>query len=136
MANDVPRALDRHGERPEVVLRARRRSPFTFNVAYADDKNIAIVLGRRLPIRDKRVDPRLPTKGTGKYEWKGFLPVANATRSSATRRGALVNWNNKPGQDSARPTTSGPTGRSTACRCCKAGIDAKPTHDLASVSAR
>ena len=25
----------------------------------------------RLPLRDPRVDPRLPTNGNGKYEWRG-----------------------------------------------------------------
>src|SRR5205823_1503213 len=52
---------------------AAATSPFTFNVAYADDKNIATYSAGLLPLRDKRVDPRLPTKGTGQFEWKGFL---------------------------------------------------------------
>ena len=58
------------------VLRAAATSPFTFNVAYADDKDIATYSAGLLPIRDPRVDPRLPTKGTGEYEWKGFLSAA------------------------------------------------------------
>ena len=51
-------------------------SPFTFNVGYADDRDIAMYSAGRLPKRDARVDPRLPTKGTGSYEWKGFLSKA------------------------------------------------------------
>ena len=41
------------------------RSPFTFNVGYADDKDIAMYSAGRLPLRDPRVDPRLPTNGNG-----------------------------------------------------------------------
>src|SRR4051794_34691734 len=48
-------------------------SPFTFNVGYADDRDIAMYSAGKLPKRDSCVDPRLPTKGTGEYEWKGFL---------------------------------------------------------------
>ena len=55
------------------------------------------VLGRaRCRCATRGVDPRLPTKGTGEYEWKGFLR-RRSTRSRSTRRAAmLVNWNNRP----------------------------------------
>ena len=53
--------------------RRSRSSPFTFNVPYVDDKHIAYFSAGLLPMRDKRVDPRLLTNGNGNYEWKGFL---------------------------------------------------------------
>ena len=57
----------------KTFIKTMARSPFTFNTGYADDRDIAMFSAGRLPKRDKRVDPRLPTKGTGQYEWKGFI---------------------------------------------------------------
>ena len=71
-------------------------SPFTFNVGYADDRDIAMYSAGRLPKRDSRVDPRLPTKGTGEYEWKGFLSKAQHPFQVNPPSGTLVNWNNRP----------------------------------------
>ena len=62
-------------------------SPFTFNVGYADDRDIAMYSAGRLPVRDTRVDPRLPTKGTGEYEWQR-LPEGASTRTRSTRPAA------------------------------------------------
>ena len=46
---------------------------FTFNWSYVDNKNIALFSSGRLPIRPKKLDPGLPTLGTGQFEWQGFL---------------------------------------------------------------
>ena len=54
-------------------LKAASLTPQTFNSFYIDDKNIAMYTAGLLPIRNKNVDPGLPTLGTGKYEWTGFL---------------------------------------------------------------
>ena len=54
-------------------FKAASLTPQTFNSFYIDDKNIAMYTAGLLPIRNKNVDPGLPTLGTGKYEWKGFL---------------------------------------------------------------
>jgi acyl-homoserine lactone acylase PvdQ len=72
------------------------QSPFTFNVAYADNKHIATYSAGRLPLRNPHVDPRLPTKGTGEYEWTGFLSAKAHARQADPKTGLLVNWNNKP----------------------------------------
>src|ERR1044071_4458254 len=44
----------------ETFRRALASSPFTFNVGYADDKDIAMYSAGRLPVRPRSVDPRLP----------------------------------------------------------------------------
>ena len=56
----------------ETFRSAMASSPFTFNIAYADDRDIAMYSAGQLPVRNPRVDPRFPTKGTGEYEWRGL----------------------------------------------------------------
>src|SRR3954462_14919583 len=113
---------------------AAATSPFTFNVAYADDKNIATYSAGLLPIRDKRVDPRLPTKGTGKYEWKGFLSANGHPHQANPPSGKLVNWNNKPAKGFGSSDSEWSYGSIHRVQMLNAGIDAKQTHDLASVT--
>ena len=113
---------------------AAATSPFTFNVAYADDKNIATYSAGLLPLRDKRVDPRLPTKGTGKYEWKGFLSANGHPHQANPPSGKLVNWNNKPAKDFGSSDSEWSYGSIHRVQMLNAGIDAKQTHDLASVT--
>jgi acyl-homoserine lactone acylase PvdQ len=112
---------------------AAATSPFTFNVAYADDKNIATYSAGSLPIRDPRVDPRLPTKGTGQYEWKGFLKPSAHPHEANPKSGSLVNWNNKPAADFGASDSEWTYGSTQRVQLLKAGIDARPQHDLASV---
>jgi acyl-homoserine lactone acylase PvdQ len=112
---------------------AAATSPFTFNVAYADDKNIATYSAGFLPIRDKRVDPRLPTKGTGQYEWKGLLSANGHPHQANPPSGKLVNWNNKPAPGFGSSDSEWAYGSIHRVQMLNAGIDAKQTHDLASV---
>jgi acyl-homoserine lactone acylase PvdQ len=115
-------------------FKAVGRSPFTFNIAYADDKHIAAYSAGKLPIRNKNVDPRLPTKGTGQYEWKGFLAASKHPRQVDPPSGMLVNWNNKPapGWGAADDNwTYGPTHR---VQMLLAGLAGRQQHDLASVT--
>jgi acyl-homoserine lactone acylase PvdQ len=113
---------------------AAATSPFTFNVAYADDKNIATYSAGALPIRDKRVDPRLPTKGTGQYEWKGFLSANGHPHEANPASGKLVNWNNKPAPGFGSSDNEWSYGSIHRVQMLNAGIDAKQQHDLASVT--
>jgi acyl-homoserine lactone acylase PvdQ len=113
---------------------AAATSPFTFNVAYADDKNIATYSAGLLPIRDKRVDPRLPTKGTGKYEWKGFLKADAHPHEANPASGKLVNWNNKPAPGFGSADSEWSYGSIHRVQMLNAGIDARQQHDLASVT--
>lgn len=76
------------------------------NVNYAgSDKRIAIMHAGHIPIRPEGLDPRLPTPGTGEYEWQGFvkdLPIV-----VDPEQGYLHAWNNKP----TAGTTYGDTSR-------------------------
>jgi acyl-homoserine lactone acylase PvdQ len=78
-------------------IKAMRRSPFTFNAAYADDRNIAMYSTGLFPIRAKGVDGGLPTNGNGSYEWRGFASTRLHPQGINAKDGTLVNWNNKPG---------------------------------------
>ena len=46
-----------------------------------------------LPIRNEKVDPGLPTLGTGKYEWTGFLDKAGHPQGIDPADGTITNWN-------------------------------------------
>lgn len=118
-----------------TFLRAAARSPFTFNAAYADDRDIAMFSAGRLPRRDPRVDPRLPTKGTGEYEWRGFLPASAHPQQINPTGGALVNWNNRPAPGFGSADDQWDFGPVHRVDLLDAGIAARPVHDLASVTA-
>jgi acyl-homoserine lactone acylase PvdQ len=69
---------------------------YTFNWFYADDRDIAYFESGLLPQRDPRVDPDLPSWGSGEYEWRGWLPFAAHPHAVNPPAGYLANWNNKP----------------------------------------
>ena len=69
---------------------------FTFNWFYADDKDVAMYSSGRLPVRHPHVDIGLPTWGTGRYEWRGFLSADKHPHGTAPADGTITNWNNKP----------------------------------------
>ncbi|MCB0863710.1 MAG: penicillin acylase family protein [Solirubrobacterales bacterium] len=79
---------------PKSFFEAASKTPQTFNSFYIDNKNVALYTSGKLPIRDKRVDPGLPTKGTGQYEWKGFLSKSGHPHGKNPKSGMMVNWNN------------------------------------------
>jgi len=68
---------------------------FTFNWAYVSRKTIAYFSSGRLPRRPRGLDRRLPTLGTGKYEWKGFLSRDAHPHGVHGPGGLLLNWNNR-----------------------------------------
>ena len=55
----------------------------------------------RIPVRHRDVDLGLPTIGTGKYEWRGFLSASKHPQGTTPRDRTIVNWNNKPAAGSA-----------------------------------
>lgn len=81
---------------PKDFFKAAGKFETTFNWHYADDKNIAYFSSGLLPIRAKGTDPSLPTLGTGKYDWKGWLPVMKHPHAANPKSGIITNWNNKP----------------------------------------
>jgi penicillin G amidase len=48
------------------------------------------------PIRAMGVDDRVPTPGTGEFEWRGFLPKNQNPHQSNPKSGYFANWNNQP----------------------------------------
>jgi acyl-homoserine lactone acylase PvdQ len=69
---------------------------FSFNWFYSDKDDIAMFSSGRLPNRHPQVDMGLPTDGTGKYEWRGFLSQQQHPHGITPRDDAITNWNNKP----------------------------------------
>ncbi|MBB4663845.1 penicillin acylase family protein [Conexibacter arvalis] len=114
---------------------AAATSPFTFNVGYADDRDIAMYSTGLLPIRDRRTDPRLPTIGTGRYEWKGWLPARAHPQVVNPRSGQLVNWNNKPAAGFPSADDNWSQGSTQRNQMLEAGLKQRSKHDLASVTA-
>jgi acyl-homoserine lactone acylase PvdQ len=76
--------------------RVMNQVEFTFNWHYADNRDIAFFSSGRLPVRPRSVDPSLPTLGSGRFEWRGFLSRARHPQALNPKRGILRNWNNKP----------------------------------------
>jgi acyl-homoserine lactone acylase PvdQ len=107
-------------------------SPYTFNIGYADDKDIAMYSAGKLPIRPKGVDPRLPTVGTGEYEWKGFLAPSKHPFQSDPANGALVNWNNRPAPGFGAADDNWTLGSVHRVRMLTDQLARRPVHDLAS----
>ena len=79
---------------PKSFFKAISLSPQTFNGFYIDSKHIAEYTSGRLPIRPAGVDPGLLTKGTGRYEWHGFLKPSGHPKGIDPKQGFLTNWNN------------------------------------------
>jgi acyl-homoserine lactone acylase PvdQ len=68
---------------------------FTFNWAYASRDTTAYFSSGLLPVRAPGLDRRLPTLGTGQYEWRGFLSESQHPHGRTTPQGLLLNWNNQ-----------------------------------------
>ena len=79
---------------PKDFYDAASETPQTFNSFYIDSKHIAEYTSGRLPIRNPNVDPGLPTKGTGQFEWRGFLKPMAHIHGKDNKQGYITNWNN------------------------------------------
>ena len=71
------------------------RFGFTFNWGYASRDGIAYFSSGYLPERAPGLDRRLPTLGTGDYEWQGFLDRDAHPHADGHPSGRLLNWNNQ-----------------------------------------
>ncbi len=68
---------------------------FTFNWAYVSRTATAFFSSGRLPRRPRGLDRRLPTLGTGDYEWLGYLQERQHPHDVGGPDGLLLNWNNQ-----------------------------------------
>lgn len=76
---------------------AAKTSDMSINYFFANTGNdIAYYHLGLHPIRAQGVDDRLPTPGTGEFEWKGFLPKDQNPHQANPACGYIVNWNNQP----------------------------------------
>jgi acyl-homoserine lactone acylase PvdQ len=76
-------------------FRAANQFEFTFNWAYASRTETAYFSSGLLPQRARGLDRRLPTLGTGDYEWRGFLPLRKHPHDVRGPDDLLLNWNNR-----------------------------------------
>ena len=80
---------------PSRFWRAANQFEFTFNWAYASRTATAYFSSGLLPRRARGLDRRLPTLGTGEYEWRGFLDEHEHPHDVTGPGGLLLNWNNR-----------------------------------------
>ena len=133
LAADVQAAVDRPGERPEVVLRGGGHVAVHVQRRVRGRQEHRHVLGG--PAADPRQarGPAPAHEGHGQVRVEG-LPHANGHPHEANpASGKLVNWNNKPAAGFGSSDSEWSYGSIHRVQMLKAGIDAKPTHDLASV---
>jgi acyl-homoserine lactone acylase PvdQ len=80
---------------PQRFWKFANRFGFTFNWGYVSRTATSFFSSGRLPVRARGLDRRLPTLGTGAYEWRGFLPELAHPHDIGGPRSLLLNWNNK-----------------------------------------
>ena len=87
---------------PQSFRRAIGGINFLFNWAYIDSEHIAYQLSGALPVKAKGVSPDFPVLGTGRYDWQGFDPELQTSKTVSLNRRPhavdqryLVSWNNK-----------------------------------------
>jgi len=80
---------------PERFWQAANQFGFTFNWAYASRTATAYFSSGLLPVRARGLDRRLPTSGTGEYDWRGFLSLEQHPHAVGSPDGLLLNWNNQ-----------------------------------------
>jgi hypothetical protein len=80
---------------PQLFWKFANRFGFTFNWGYISRTATSFFSSGRLPVRAPGLDRRLPTLGTGGYEWRGFLPELAHPHDVGGPHSLLLNWNNK-----------------------------------------
>jgi acyl-homoserine lactone acylase PvdQ len=85
-----------HVTGPNSFMHAISRVAGSFNWLYVDDRNVAYYHSGRYPIRAPGVNPYLPSWGTGRWEWRGFVPFGAHPHDVNPRKGWIASWNNKP----------------------------------------
>lgn len=80
---------------PEEFWAIANQFEFTFNWGYASRTNVAYFSSGRMPVRPAGLDRRLPTDGSGDYEWEGFLEQSEHPHAAEGPDGRILNWNNQ-----------------------------------------
>ncbi|MEW9671449.1 penicillin acylase family protein [Ammoniphilus sp. 3BR4] len=116
-------------------LEAARDFRMSLNWFYADKEgNTAYYHVGQQPVRDERVDWRLPTPGTGEYEWKGWADTKDNPHVINPKSGYIANWNNKPsaGWDNNESTYS--WAADNRVQQFKLGVESRDKLDLQDVN--
>ena len=116
-------------------LTSANKLELTFNLLYADDRDIAQFTSGRLPIRARSDDPGLPTLGTGEHEWRGFLGLGGHPWTINPPGGTIVNWNNRPARGFAASDDNWSWGSVQRVEMLQRGVDARRKHTLSTVVA-
>ncbi len=114
-------------------MRSASKLELSFNWYYADDRDIATYSTGRLPLRPSTVDPGLPVRGNGDFEWQGFLPFDAHPNAISPASGAIVNWNNKPAPGFTAADDNWSYGSVHRVELLQRGIAARQKHTLATV---
>jgi acyl-homoserine lactone acylase PvdQ len=80
---------------PQRFWKAANQFGFTFNWGYVSRKATSFFSSGLLPRRAPHLDRRLPTLGTGRYEWRGYLSEREHPHDVGGPGGLLLNWNNR-----------------------------------------
>ncbi len=81
----------------EFETKGIARTSTDFGVCYGDEQgNIGFWETGLQPKRAPGADPRLPTPGTGEYEWQGFLSIGERPHMLNPKQGYIHAWNSKP----------------------------------------
>jgi acyl-homoserine lactone acylase PvdQ len=115
-------------------LRVMNSVEFSFNWFYADDRDLAMFSSGRLPVRAMGTDPALPTKGTGEYDWRGFLPFERHPRVVNPSSGLILNWNNKPAANVGSADSNFSYGSVQRVQLISAAMTGRKKHTLESVA--
>src|SRR5215204_7172871 len=87
-----------------------------------------------LPVRPRGVDNGLPTKGTGRHEWTGFVDGEDLPQQIGGPEDTLINWNNKPAKQFAAADDEWSYGSRQRVLMLREGIAERRRHTLASVT--
>ncbi|MHC9543339.1 MAG: penicillin acylase family protein [Vulcanimicrobiota bacterium] len=84
----------------DEFFNATRTSAYSLNWVSIDRKgDISYIHTGIFPIRAAEVDLRLPTDGTGKCDWKGFMNASDLPQGKNPPENFLVTWNSKPARE-------------------------------------
>ena len=119
----------------QSFFRAMAASPLTFNGFYVDHRDIAMYSAGRLPDRPAGVNRSFPTRGTGNYEWQGFISPAAHAQGVNPADGDLINWNNKPARGWGASDDQYEYGSVHRNELLERYVKARPRHTLATLTA-
>ncbi len=68
---------------------------YTFNWFYIDADDIGYQHSCKCPERTPGVDPDLPPWGDGRFDWQGFISLAEQPSDLNPAEGYITSWNNK-----------------------------------------